>query len=90
MSGLRKGFHVERFVENVLKRVSGRIQANASRQVGRLRCPCVQLPMQLGFARPSLYKRFAGRTDLLSAVARDALRELAKLFLPISPHRTMI
>ncbi len=33
----------------------------------------------VGVRAPSLYKRFAGRNDLLSAAARDALRELAEL-----------
>lgn len=33
----------------------------------------------VGIRAPSLYKRFADRNDLLSAAARDALRELAEL-----------
>jgi AcrR family transcriptional regulator len=32
----------------------------------------------VGIRAPSLYKRFANRSDLLSAAARDALRELAE------------
>jgi AcrR family transcriptional regulator len=32
----------------------------------------------VGIRAPSLYKRFAGKADLLSAAARDALRELAE------------
>jgi AcrR family transcriptional regulator len=32
----------------------------------------------VGIRAPSLYKRFADRSDLLSAAARDALRELAE------------
>jgi AcrR family transcriptional regulator len=34
---------------------------------------------EVGIRAPSLYKRFAGRAELLSAAARDALRELAEL-----------
>jgi AcrR family transcriptional regulator len=35
----------------------------------------------VGVRAPSLYKRFTSRTDLLSAAARDALRELAELMI---------
>lgn len=33
----------------------------------------------VGIRAPSLYKRFAGRVDLLNAAARDALEELAEI-----------